>query len=393
MGGVHRLGDAYARAWCRCYTSFRMRPARVLSVLALVAASWPASRIARADTPPSVWDVAKDTAEADRWALHVKVQRLLHSPPAETPEFLELRRDQELRLESARMLLEQADAGHSPDARLRFDLGTVYEDIAVLERRTDLTPRAVAVLAPALEAFPDAPGSTGALDSLVDAYAHLNRPHEEVAAATRYIPRLLDDRARVGPLMNLGEAEMRLGQLDDALATLREGLRECERLPNSSGVNETYALTLWDVAVALDRSGDPAGAETTAAKARGWSWSEAMGSGAIQMARLVTGWDAIRNTDDVFFVPEWERDWYLALGESVAAQGASDPRDAAHGWAEAERHWMAYVSGAIAEGSTDRWLPLARARLARTHAARVAAEKRAAKLPPRAASPDGTTTL
>lgn len=371
-----------------------MRTAAVLSALAILAASASSiAAIARADTPPSVWDAAKDPGERDRWALHVKVQRLLHALPAGAPEFLELRRDQELRLESARMLLEQADAAHSPDARLRFDLGTVYEDIAVLERRTDLTPRAVAVLAPALEAFPDAPGSTGALDSLVDAYAHLNRPREEVAAATRYLPRLLDDRARVGPLMNLGEAQMRLGQLDDALATLREGLRECERLPNSSGINETYALTLWDVAVALDRSGDPRGAEATAEKARGWSWSEAIGAGAIQMARLVTGWDAIRNTDDVFFVPEWERDWYLALGESVAAKAASDPRDAVRAWAEAERHWTAYVSGATGDGSTDRWLPLARSRLARTHSARITAEKRAAKLPPRAPSADGTTAL
>jgi tetratricopeptide (TPR) repeat protein len=373
-----------------------MRTPAVLWALSLTfaAASCPwAAPIARADTPPSVWEVAKDPGEVDRWGLHVRVQRLLNSVPAGSPEFLELRRDQELRLESARMLLEQADAAHSPDARLRFDLGTVYEDIAVLERRTDLTPRAVAVLAPALEAFPDAPGSTGALDSLTDAYAHLNRPREEVAVATRYIPRLLDDRARVGPLMNMGEAQMRLGQLDDALATLREVLRECERLPNSSQVNETYALTLWDVAVALDRSGDPRGAETTAAKARGWSWSEAIGSGAIQMARLVTGWDMIHNTDGVFFVPEWERDWYLALGESVAAQTASDPRDAVHAWAEADRHWTAYVAGATADGSTDRWLPIARSRLSHAHAARVAAERRAAKLPPRAPSPDGTTAL
>src|SRR5580658_2836263 len=111
-----------------------MRTAAVFSALALVAASWPAAmHVARADTPPSAWDVAKDPGQADRWALHVKVQRLLHSMPSGAPEFLELRRDQELRLESARMLLEQADAAHSPDVRLRFDLGTVYEDIAVLQ--------------------------------------------------------------------------------------------------------------------------------------------------------------------------------------------------------------------------------------------------------------------
>lgn len=338
---------------------------------------------ARADTPPSSWDIARDPGERDRWALHVRVERLIHSPIDGSPGPLEVRRDQELRLESARALLEEADAAHSADVRLRFDLGIVYEEIATLERRSDLNSDVVAILAPAVDAFPDHPGATEALDSLVYAYAKLDRPREELSTWRRYIPRLLDDRARVGPLMNMGEAQMRLGQLDDALATLRDGLHMCETLPNSSGMNATYALTLWDVAVALDRSGDSHAAEQTAGKARGWSWSEVVSAGSIQLARTVTGWDVIRDDDDVFFVPEWEREWYLALGDSASADAAADPRDAARLWSDAEQHWDAYVTHSAAAGTGDRWLAMARARLEHARRARASAQKRAAKLVPR----------
>jgi tetratricopeptide (TPR) repeat protein len=370
------------------------RTAVVVASIAACAAAAAMAAAAQADTPPSAWDIARDPGERDRWALHQRIERLIHSPIDGSPEPLELRRDQELRLESARSLLEEADAAHSPDVRLRFDIGIVYEEIATLEGRSDLNPKVIAILSPALDAFPDHPGATEALDSLVYAYAKLDRPREELSTWRQYIPRLLDARARVGPLMNMGEAQMRLGQLDDALATLHEGLGLCETLPNSSGVNATYALTLWDIAVALDRSGDAHAAAQTAAKARGWSWSEAVSSGAIQLARTVTGWDVIQDDDDVFFVPEWEREWYLALGDSASADAAADPRDAAHFWSDAEHHWDQYVTRSAATGNADRWLPIARARLEHARRARSEAQRRAARLAPRdRASRDGGTTL
>ncbi len=340
-------------------------------------------RGARGDTPPSVWDLARDPAARDRWALHVRVQRLLHPPNPGFPGPLD-NQDEDRRLSAARSILEEVDAAHSPDVRLQFDLGIVYEHIATLDGRNDLHTLVIDILQPALDAFPDHPAAVEALDALVYAYAKLDRPRDELATWRRYIPRLLDDRARVGPLMNMGEAEMRMGHLDDALATLREGLRLCETLPNSSGVNATYALTLWDVAVVLDRSGDPRGALQTAAKARGWSWTEASGSGTTFAAHTVTGWDVIRDLNDVFFVPEWERDWYLALGEAAYAEAATDPRDAAHLWASAEAHWAEYVSAsaAPAPGDGDRWRGIARARLEYAREKRAEAEKRAPKVPP-----------
>lgn len=330
---------------------------------------------ARADTPPSSWDVARDPSVRDRWALHVRVAPLLI--PVEDD------REYELRLTAARNLLENADAAHSPDVRLRFDLGIVYDRLAGLSKRNDLERKAIDVLEPALKIAPDHPASADAFESLACAYDRLDRPHDEVGAWREYIAHTAEARTRIHAMMNMGEAEMQIGQLDDALATFREALQLCETLPNS-GVNESYALTLWDLALALDRSGDPAASLSTAAKARTWTWTVPVVRGLMQGNETITGWDAIRDYRTVYFIPDWEREWYLALGFASAACTASDPHDAARMWAKAEQHWAEYVARASASaGQHDRWLPIARARLAHAHAARAEAENRAARLPAR----------
>jgi hypothetical protein len=155
-------------------------------------------------------------------------------------------------------------------------------------------------------------------------------------------------------MMNMGEAEMRLGRIDDALDTFTEVLRMCAELPNSSGVSTTYVLTLWDMAVALDRSGDPRGALGMTRKALAWNGRA--------NDRPITGWDAIKEPDVAFFVPEWERDWYLALGSTAMAMNAPDTLDAARLKAEAARYRGVYVERASAAGGKDPWLAVARRR-------------------------------
>jgi tetratricopeptide (TPR) repeat protein len=354
---------------------------------------------AAADTSPSTWDLAKDPALRGRWYLHTRVERILDLPElyvrsaasdASPERMAALRLLQEHWLEKARAMLEDADAAHSADPRLVFDLGLVYERLAALERRNDLHRKVVEVLQPALAAFLDHPASLPALSALVYALAKLNRPREELAAWQRFVPRLLDDRSRIVPLMNMGEAQMRLGLLDDALATFRQVLSLCEALPNGSNVNSTYALTLWDLAVALDRSADAAEALRTATRAKAWAWYEVVGAGPARAVTVrVTGWDIIHDEDNVFFVPDWEREWYLALGEAAAAAAANDPRDEAHFWAAAEHHWEIYLAHSAAAGESDRWAPIARARLGRARAVRLDAEKRAAKLPSRPRAAEG----
>jgi tetratricopeptide (TPR) repeat protein len=330
----------------------------------------------RAETPPTSWDIARDPAERARWALHVRVQRLMHAPSGEAHPL-----DEELRLEAARVVLEDADAAKSPDVRLQFDLGVVYYHLTSRQQRLDYERRIVEVLVPALAAAPDDPGAVSALEALVYAYAKLDRPHEEFDTWRRYIPRLDDDRLRAMAMMNMGEAQMRLGAVPDALSTFREVLRMCGELPNSLAAMETYVLTLWDLAVALDRSGDPRGALDTAAKASRLVIGGKMG------AYLIT------EDENVFFVPDWERDWYLALGAAAEARDADDARAAAMLWGAAERHWARYVeqsSDAQAKATRQEgepWLVIARVRRDHAHVERLNAEARAAKLPRRAAPP------
>jgi tetratricopeptide (TPR) repeat protein len=338
-----------------------------------------AARVAGADTPPSVWDVARDPDASARWSLHVRVERMLSQVGREDDT---AGLDAELRLEAARAMLEEADAAHSPDLRLRFDLGTVYYELGERQGgRLDLFQRAVDVLAPAVDlAPPDDLATTDALQALVYAYAKMNRPHEELATWHRTIPRLLEASSRVVAMMNMGEAEMRLGLLDDALGTFREVLRLCGDLPNSGSAGSTYVLTLWDLAVALDRSGDPGGALDAAAKASSMTVIDSRGMPS-------TGSSLIARDPDVFFVPEWERQWYLALAAAVDARDAKDARDAAASWAQAEEHWGTYVEKSSAEGARDLFLGIARVRKVQMHARRLIAEKAAAKLPRRPRHP------
>jgi tetratricopeptide (TPR) repeat protein len=333
----------------------------------------------RAETPPSTWDLAADPAERGRWALHVRVQRLMHPPAGDSS----LPLDEELRLEAARAMLEESDAAHSPDLRLRFDLGVVYSRLASAQRRVDYERRVVEVLVPALQAprgDADEGSATLALEALVYAYAKLDHPREELETWRRYIPRLSDERVRAMAMMNMGEAEMRLGAVDDALGTFREVLRMCGELPNSLGVMSTYVLTLWDLGVALDRAGDPRGALDAASKAA----HVAIGS--------KNGAYLIAEDPDVFFVPEWERDWYLALGAAAEARDADDPRAAAALWGAAERFWARYVdmsTAAQAKSAREEgepWLVIARVRRDHARAERLNAEARAAKLPRRSSA-------
>jgi tetratricopeptide (TPR) repeat protein len=337
-------------------------------------------RAAAADTPPNAWDVAKDPAARDRWTLHEKVEKKVNDPFPEGVEGIARLRLVESRLEEARLLLESAHAADSPDVRLRFDLGVIDEELASDSRRLDLHKRAVEVLAPAIQMAPDDPGATRALASLVIAYAHLDEPQKELAAWALYLPRLTDDRERNEPMMNMGEAQMRVGQLEDALWTFREVLRLCGSVPNSTAVNMTYALTLWDLALALDRSGDFGSALDTALRAGAHKWLRQTGPALIETE---TGWDVIVNDREVFFAPAWERDWYIALGNAAEAHAAKDPRDAVKYWALAVQHWTTYVNESAHTKPDDRWLTLARTRLDYARTEHDAAAKRAAKLPPR----------
>jgi tetratricopeptide (TPR) repeat protein len=310
---------------------------------------------ARADTPPNAWDAAKDPAARERYAVHIAVREAIamerHSSiPAGSHR---------VALDRARLMLEQAHAEQSPDAVLRFDLGEVYS----LQQHYQ---RVIDVLEPALQMAPDHPAALDAFVALANAYAQLDRSLEERDVYERYLARTTDDRSRAIAILNMAEADMHLGNLTEAVAGYREAIQLAAALPNIIELEDsTGALAVWGLAVALDRSGDVSG-------------------GAVQ-ARLATqldpGMRIIKSGRNVFFVPAYERKWYLALGYTEEAKLTKSSRDAAAAWAKVEAQWTDYVAQATAN---DRWLALARVRRDRAHAQRVAEERRAGKqAPPR----------
>ncbi len=311
--------------------------------LALTLAAAPAG----ADTPPNVWEIARDPAARDRWELHVAVRELITLESSQ-----DLRALGSAALERARALLEDAEAAKSPDVRLRFDLGIVYEHLKEHER-------AIPVLKSALSLAPDHPCATEALVELAYAYAFLDRPQEERQAYIQYLARETDDRLRATALLNLAEVQMRLGHLEDAIAGYREAISASAVLPSSMGTKGAI-LSVWGLAVALDRAGDPAGASEQARRA----------------TQMDPGETIIGRDPGVFFVPKYERLWYLALGRTEDAKQAPSAHDAARRWAEVESFWRSYVGEADPK---ERWLPLARAHLERAHTARLAADKKAAR--------------
>jgi tetratricopeptide (TPR) repeat protein len=317
--------------------------------VAVLGASAALPLVARADTPPSRWDIAKDPGVRHRYALHVRVRELL---------LLDRQIGRSMRtaaLERARAILEDEHAATSPDVRLRFDLGEVYFELG----RHD---RAIAVLAAALEESPDHPAAIEARISLAYAFAKLGRSKEERANYQAYLAKITDDRLRALAILNMAEAEMHLGDLEESIASYKESLAIATHLPNSSSSSETAVLALWGLAVALDRSGDASAA-----------LEQARLAGQMDPGELIIGHGA-----NVFFVPEYERQWYLALAEMAHARdarAANRPEDVVAASSRALDHWTKYVAAASDE---DRFIALARAHQMRATAALAIAR---AKLP------------
>jgi tetratricopeptide (TPR) repeat protein len=301
--------------------------------------------LARADTPTNGWDAVRDQAAAERYSLHVRVRQMLVNTHPGPPDPA---------LHRARTLLEQAHAEQSPDVRLRFDLGEVYE---ALEDHA----RARAVLQPAVDAAPDHPAAVEAFITLANTYARLDQSDEERRIYERFLPKVTDERSRSTAMLNLAEADMHLGDLERSIAGYHATIDLAAQLPNMIELAyHTGALAVWGLAVALDRANDvPSGAKEA-------------------KLALVLDRDMgiIRLNPSVFFSPERERNWYVALGFTEYAKDAEDARGAAMWWQRAEGCWREYVADATAHGGKDRWIDLARARLERAHAQRVAAERR-----------------
>jgi tetratricopeptide (TPR) repeat protein len=220
------------------------------------------------------------------------------------------------------------------------------------------------VLERALARAPDHPAAEPAFDALSRAYAKLDRNADELRVYDRSIPRLTNLASRVVYTLNRAEAYMHLGRLDDAIGEYTSTINEAAALPNVvEQTQHTALLGWWGLAVALDRAGDVAGG---AAKAKF----------AVELDHDMA---VIRGGENVFFSPERERDWYIALGFIEYAKQAPEAQEVASFYYRAEECWRDYIDDVRDHGEHDLWLRIAKSRLEWTHAQRLAAERRVPK--------------
>jgi tetratricopeptide (TPR) repeat protein len=351
-------------------------PLRSVAVAAAVALAACAG-VARADTPPSVWDRARDPATADSYRIHLEVQRRLAQ--SQTAFDFGFSSTHESQKDTVRAMLERIHAEKSPDVRLRFDLGAVYVMLGRTEAG-DYYKQAVEVLNGALALAPEHPAAEEAWMNLADACGHIG-DHACERRAYHSVLRLRTDEDEHGTsTLNLAETEMHLGNLKEAVEGYREAFRIAGRYPSRT----LAPLALWGLAVALDRAGDRAQSDANALRV-------------LQMQQS-SGLTGLLRSSGVFFYPDHEINWYDGVGAAALARAATTPVDQARYWKAAEDAFAAYVRGASRPGvggtvTTDRWLELAKVRLAAAKTEREKAEKKRGKLPVQPQLDDEETPL
>ncbi len=333
---------------------------------ALVLAVCGAAGPAMADTPPSVWERAKDKEVAEAYDLHRIVERRLSRP--------RLRSDiDEADWRRVRTMLEQAGAERSKDVRLRLDLAKVNGYLKSYARAAEIYKGVLAE-------NPQNPAIAEEVwISLAFACGHVGDHDCERKAYTEVLRRLTEEVFRGIPTLNLAETEMHLGNLKDAIEGYREALRIAGRGPS----RDSAPLAVWGLAVALDRSGDHLGAEKEARFAFELEGNRQRPPPSIGLSGLLHNYPQRPDREDaVFFVPDYEIRYYDGLGAIALARAATSSHEALALWKLAETYFGAYVRGAENAKEKDRWLEHARARLAYVKSEREKAEKRASKEAP-----------
>ncbi|MCL2778804.1 MAG: tetratricopeptide repeat protein [Polyangiaceae bacterium] len=314
---------------------------------------------ARAESPPSMWDRARDQNASYTYRIHLQVQqRLAQEGNVSDRDAL-----------AVLAMLEDAKAEVSPDVRLRFDLGRVYEILGRIDARYYV--RSANVLKLALRDAPDHPMAERAWLTLAFACGHAGERVCERDAYLEVLKRTTEQVLCATPMHNLAEAEMHLGNLAESIDILRELLRITQQAPVS---RESVPLAVWNLAVALDRSGDFLAAEEQARFAVELERSMGMNPSPDHISAL------LHMHDLVFFVPAYEIYWYEGIGAVALAKSTKNPAESARLWRIAEQAFAMYLersAGREASEQSDKWAEIARARFSAITAERMQAERRA----------------
>jgi tetratricopeptide (TPR) repeat protein len=237
---------------------------------------------------------------------------------------------QELRL--CRALLERAETDARAALALAPRSGLARYVVARVREQLDAPPsEIIAVAQAALETLPstDVERRALVLFSLGVAYTRLER-HAHARDAYALIVSDAAAPARPTALCNLAEVHMYLGEVDASI----DRYRECAR------AMPTTATAWWGLAVAHDRAGHEGDSRVAADRAASMD----------PELRDITG-------EGVFYVPAYERHYYIAIAREALARQQSGERPLIAALAA----WRAYVQEG---GPTAPWLDRARAHIA-----------------------------
>jgi tetratricopeptide (TPR) repeat protein len=294
---------------------------------------------AKAQAEPSIWAQAREPWYAKQKELLsaaeqniVKYERLQRDPLLEhgTGDFARLG---SLYLIEARKFLEQAGGAHARDVGVRIRLGHVLRMLGEYEA-------AVKVMLPIAQSELPASTRLEAWGVLALCWAKLGQRNDEIRAYGESLALEPLGPERSVLFANRAEALMGLGRLDEAI----EGYRDAIRVLLPIEMFEVGVTALWGHGVALDRQGDLDGALAS-----------------IKMARAYDPQDRRINSQTWFYSPPYDQPWYEALGHWTAARVAEQGAVRAEEYERAVESWQEYLARAPA---TDRWVPLAKARLA-----------------------------
>ncbi len=312
---------------------------------------------------PNAWEVAKDPKLIDEFAVHVQARRFL----IEAEELRqadngmdvisgEAKALRENTLARARAMLSEAIRKGENDPRLQFDLGEVLQ-------QEDRNEAAAGVLEKALAQSPNADGAHSAWLTYAFANSKMDRPDDERRGYEKFLDAEPDPNRRAVPMLNLAEANMRSHRLTESI----EGYREVEQLSASTpGSTETGVLAVWGLAIALDRQGDARGAAEQARMA-----SRMDPENPLRLKRPII------DSSSVYFVPAYEKFWYLALAATEDAKQAANAEASARAWGHTVALWKAYVEPAQTIDQPEAWNSVAERHLAAAEKALKAAEIRA----------------
>jgi tetratricopeptide (TPR) repeat protein len=341
----------------------------LLSTSSFVACTWLGALSAYA--APTVWTKARDPEADRRRAIAAQAEVLILKAqlvrrgdaqgPAQSAAYL---RD-------ARRLLEEAGAQRSQDPEIRLRLAEVLYELAMPtavppKDAGDLTARSVTLLEGLVTATTPAPIRAWAWYLLAQSYTRLGRTDDEIRAYGEALKLQPDAHRRSVMLANRAEAYMLQGDLTRAI----DGYRSALAAISSLEMFQYGVTTLWGLAVALDRAGDLE-----------------QGIAAITLARSYDQGDRLINdSTSWFYVPPYDEAWYRALGHWASARRAELRAVRAEEYGRAVAYWEEYLARAP---PSDRFVPLAKARLRMCEKEREAGRK---KVDPPGRGPPGPST-